>query len=159
MEGFGMKKIYRGVSKKDGVWVYGNLIEVESLYILTEKDSKFLLVSSHCAASSGFVEILETSLGLYSGVQDKNGTPMFDGDIVCVEGNKGFLGVIRFGKYFCKCAGRSHNSVGFYIDWYDESGNISDYKPNGLLDYEKFLTVLGSVYFDTLLEDWICQKK
>lgn len=59
------------------------------------------------------------SIGLWTGRTDKNGKPVFEGDIIQYDdiGNISAnvaIGVVRFGRH--KTAD-SHKHIGFYIDW------------------------------------------
>lgn len=72
--------LFRG-KKKNGAWIYGDLIQSEgNLYIFPEK----------AVHSPDFYKITNQTLGQFTGVSDKNGVNVFEGDIVMTSFGQSF---------------------------------------------------------------------
>lgn len=140
-----MRYKFRGISRYSGEWVFGNVIEGKKTFILTDTGAEDIIVSNHCAASSGFVEVLKSSVGMCSNVFDINSVEVCVGDYVKIKDCEEFIGVVMFGTYDV-VGGLSGKSVGFYIEWFDSSGVFCKGRPNSLMAYKKFLVVSGNIY-------------
>lgn len=85
-------------------------------------------------------EIVEDTLGQYIGIKDRNGTKIFEGDIVDYVNyrRKGamnkktvppFRSVVEFGRHTISCCGccyQKHEAIGFYFDNYNEDEETFD---------------------------------
>lgn len=91
-----------------GGWHYGDLWNIyKSDYVIISRTKGKLF------------PVLPETVGQYTGINDKNETEIYEGDIVRRDDHSIF-GVIKFGKYtqpFNDNADTKH--IGFYVDWTD----------------------------------------
>lgn len=85
---------FRGKSKNSGRWVYGDLVtnkyqSRQGIHIYEKSNSV------NCKSGYQFVRVDKKTLGQYTGLVDKNGTKIFDGDIVKGEY---CIAVVRYGR-------------------------------------------------------------
>jgi uncharacterized phage protein (TIGR01671 family) len=130
--------LFRGKTK-DSKWVEGFYYVARYRYAGGKEfiSEKHMITTGIVEASGGYGESVETieysvipeSVSEFTGLTDKNGEKIFEGDIVNCDG---VFCVVRYGKHqidCCGCCYHSHSSVGFYLerDGDCQKAIISDY--------------------------------
>lgn len=133
--------LFRGKCVDNGEWVYGSYYHCCG----TAYGATFIVVNDF-----GFIEVIPHTVGQYTGLTDKNGKKIFEGDIIKKE-NQG-KSVLEFGKAdidCCGCCYKYHTIVGFYRKWVG-----TDYVSADEEDYDD-VEVIGNIYDnkDLLKED------
>lgn len=74
--------ICKGKRKDNNEWVEGYLIQGNKTYIAATEAINYMIVSTSYMASIELVEVIPETVGQCTGVPDKNGKLMFEGDVV-----------------------------------------------------------------------------
>jgi uncharacterized phage protein (TIGR01671 family) len=91
---------FRGKRRGNGEWMYGYYIAVGGQHFIFTGETMFSQASSaHRLMYEDFVryEVIPETVGQYTGLKDRNGTKIFEGDIV--ENRKGTLCEIKHGDF------------------------------------------------------------
>lgn len=133
--------LFRGKRKDNNKWVYGffngqNILEYRdatSLRIVT-------IVDKNTRAIISSYPVIPETVGQYTGLKDKNGKRIFEGDVI--RDNSGnCVGVIKFGKY------GMYDDYGFYIDWGEAPDPASNLR-NDLPHWVEYVAseVIGNIH-------------
>ena len=84
---------------------------------------------------------------------DKNGTKVFEGDIVAIPPNmsrKSTIGVVKFGDYKTPPYGVDKTNRGFYIRWYYENEAIEEMLRRDIVFWFNYshvdISIIGNIY-------------
>ena len=120
--------LFRGKRTDNGEWVYGNLIDSDSIVgKIVDFDGEYFIPEF-------WYKVVPETVGQFTGLTDKNGIKIFDGGIVRLyDDSEDELvnGVIVFNADFCSfCVSmKCHEDVMLMAHWqYEVIGNIYDNK-------------------------------
>lgn len=98
--------LFRGKRIDNGEWIYGDLIQ----------DGKGYVGMWEQTPLSHNYKIDPSTVGQYTGLTDKNGKKIFEGDIIRAN-HDGAVGVVRFGEYMSPSDLGDTRHIGYYVYW------------------------------------------
>lgn len=122
--------------KNRGKWVEGYLLR------FSEKRNPFIMLKNGGGES---VEVIPESVGQYTGLTDKNGTKIFEGDIVHAVYQSNYVGCenVDFGIGVVKYEGSYYGGAAYGIDIIGGSGSRKF-----TASLEHGTEVIGNIYDD-----------
>lgn len=141
--------LYRGKTKPDGEWIYGGHMYVESLdmHIIVEHDgcNRF---SDECF---GFSAVIPETVGQCTGLKDKNGNWIFEGDIFKFDDEVWSSCYTSCGTEYDSYDVVNYGAIGFNKDSasydfikykYNENSIEADLHENCSIEFADFVTEL-----------------
>ena len=125
--------LFRGKTP-DGRWVYGDLTK-DPIEISGEKYTEYSIRGYDEFTTDGayfFEIVIQKTIGQYTGMKDKNGKMIFEGDIITGwihDEKREFIVRYESGKFNCGFLGVSNTGLGSINIWYkgiEIIGNIHD---------------------------------
>ena len=122
--------VFRGMCMGDGEWVYGNLVVCDGVpYIFQEKDVRKGLDVDGWLNGCRMIEVIPETVGQWTGMVDKNGVMIFEGDI------------LDYNRYIVTYSREAIGPNGMMAGWCIQRDNFESWC---YLDDEEEHTVLGN---------------
>jgi len=135
---------FRGKRVDNGEWVYGDLVKIH-----TRKGYGYGIRNTVERVNDGIInlipeEVMPQTVGQYTGLKDKNGKEIYEGDIVQVKMSAGYSECYEWEKFQIKFISEKQLGRFIAIDRNNESWNITS---------SNEIEVIGNVYEDGGLLD------
>ena len=125
--------LFRGKRADNGEWVYGNLIDSDSIVgKIVDFDGEYFIPEF-------WYKVDPETVGQFTGFTDKNGTKIFDGDIISVSGVVNKL-VTYIDKYACFCLANTNELNSKYMSPWQQVA------PGWWNEFGREIEVIGNIY-------------
>ena len=155
---------FRGKRTDNGEWVYGNLIKESEDCCISTDDIGIELDDDYWANSYGYPpsssdfhitnihEVIPKTVGQFTGLKDKNGVKIFEGDILKMhqflfDGNeyeKETIGVIKWGEYGWLLSQIDGKEVNEYMGY--KNGEGETYLIHFYRLHEESFEIIGNIH-------------
>lgn len=142
-----MKRIrFRGKSLDSGKWIYGDLIENQGKYYIYHACTETTLSDEGNTITIVATKVQNETVGQYTGLQDRNGKEIYEGDIVeqiVTNGyGYGFIGEVSFDNGVFGIKHKTYKS--YIVSSFVYSSEWNDGHAHGTVLYEYELK--GNIY-------------
>ena len=137
--------LFKGKRKDTKEWVFGHLMQGADITLIIPKGKEFFYDElEKFAFDMTAYEVIPETVGQYTGIKDKNGKKIFEGDIIKVTNDYGIIEVLD-----------SDTGIGV-VEFYDGYWYIAEQVNNSLYEIGRcyYIEIIGNIH-DTpeLLEE------
>lgn len=131
--------LFRGKRTDNGEWVYGNLVRG------CDEKYAYIVEFGNRELCRNYVNVNPETVGQYTGLKDKNGTKIFEGDMIKPFGDEIDKMVVEFNLgQFLLCL---YGERGYMAEYgWEESGNYGCFEAEPLSSYGDDIEVIGNIY-------------